>query len=114
MLCRESINESWTWCELVPDAIIGFTPNGSGLSLAGHWATYSSTYNLVHGEGATIPFPGIAAGYESLFPETSATTLARVGIYASLHPDTFRERICNVADNSKASSMSKRWPQITS
>jgi hypothetical protein len=25
------------WCEVVPDAVVGFTPNGSGFSPAGHW-----------------------------------------------------------------------------
>jgi hypothetical protein len=49
MLVLESANQAWTWCELVPDAIIGFTPNGSGFSLAGHWAVYLCAYKLVHG-----------------------------------------------------------------
>jgi hypothetical protein len=114
MLTEESDNEAWTWCELVPDAIIGFTPNGSGFSLAGHWAVYLCAYKLVHGEGAEVPFPGVMAGYDSLYSETSSMTLARLAIYASLHPDQFKERIFNVADSATPSSMRQRWPQIAS
>lgn len=114
MLTSESANQSWSWCELCPDAIIGFTPNGSGYSLAGHWAVYLYTYKLVHGEGAEVPYPGVEAGYKSLFSETSAATLARVGIFASLHPSRFKEKIFNVADSATPSSMSERWPQIAS
>jgi hypothetical protein len=112
MLALESAHQPWTWCELVPDAIIGFTPNGSGFSLPGHWAVYLCAYGLLHGEGARVPFPGIKAGYDSLYTETSATLLARVAIYASLHPEKFRESIFNVADSAKGGSMRERWPQI--
>lgn len=114
MLAAESSNHTWTWCEVVPDAIIGFTPNGSGFSLAGHWAVYLYAWKLVYGEGADIPFPGTKAGYDSLYTETSATMLARVAIHASLRPDEFRERIFNVADSGEPGCMRQRWPQITS
>jgi hypothetical protein len=114
MLTAESSNQPWTWCEVVPDAIIGFTPNGSGFSLAGHWAVYLYAYKLVHGEGAEVPFPGTIEGYDAKFTETSASTLARVAIHASLHPARFRERTFNVADMETPSTMRDRWPQIAS
>lgn len=114
MLAEECAGESWSWCELCPDAIIGFTPNGSGYSLAGHWAVYLYAYKLVYGEGAEVPFPGVQAGYDALYTETSATTLARAGIFASLHPEQFKEKVFNVADRDVPSSMRERWPQITS
>ncbi|KAF2646054.1 hypothetical protein P280DRAFT_414972 [Massarina eburnea CBS 473.64] len=112
MLAHESAGSDWKWTELCPDAIIGFTPNGSGYSLAGHWAVYLYTYKLVYGEGAEVPFPGVMKGYDSRFTETSSTTLARVAIYAALHPSVFHGRIFNVADSSKAGSMRERWPQV--
>lgn len=114
LLSQESAESSWSWCELCPDAIIGFTPNGSGFSLAGHWAVYLSSYKLAHGEGAEVPFPGSTAGYDSLYTETSARTLAKVAICASLHPKNFKERIFNVADQAQPGSMRERWPQIAS
>ncbi|PSN63645.1 hypothetical protein BS50DRAFT_499514 [Corynespora cassiicola Philippines] len=114
MLSEQSKGEKWTWCELCPDVIVGFTPNGSGFSLAGHWATFLYTWKLVHGEGSEVPYPGVKESYDSLFTESSATVLARVGIYAALHPETFRESIFNVADDGTAGSMRERWPQICS
>lgn len=112
MLTEESSGTDWTWCELVPDAIVGFTPNGSGFSLAGHWAVYLSVYRLIHGEGAKVPFPGVTAGYDAKFTEVSSSTLAQLAIYASLHPETFRERIFNVADSEQPSTFRERWPQL--
>ncbi|KAJ4296560.1 hypothetical protein N0V90_006605 [Kalmusia sp. IMI 367209] len=114
MLMTESTGQSWSWCELCPDAIIGFTPNGSGYSLAGHWAVYLYAWKLVHGEGVEVPFPGTAAAYDALYTETSTRTLARVAIHASLHPSVFRERIFNVADSATPGRMRDRWPEITS
>ncbi|KAF2647313.1 hypothetical protein K491DRAFT_772528 [Lophiostoma macrostomum CBS 122681] len=101
MLTEECARASWSWCKLCPDAIIGFTPNGSGYSLAGHWSVYLYAYRLVHGEGAEVPYPGVQAGYDCLYSETSATTLAR-----------FKGKMFNVADSETPSSMRKRWPQI--
>lgn len=114
MLTQESSGMGWTWCELVPDVVVGFTPNGSGFSLAGHWAVYLCAYKLTHGEGTTVPFPGVKAGYDAQFTEVSSTTLAKLAIHASLHPDSFRERIFNVADNAEPSTFRQRWPQIAS
>lgn len=113
MLSAESAGAAWSWAELVPDAIIGFAPNGSGFSLAGHWAAYLATFRLVHGAGAEVPFPGIGAGYDSLFTEVSASTLGEVAIFASLHPEEFGGKIFNVADCAEPSSMRQTWPQVT-
>jgi hypothetical protein len=112
MLRVESAGQPWSWCELCPDAIVGFTPNGSGYSLAGHWALYLCAWKLVHGEGVEVPFPGVLKGWEALFSETSAGTLARVAVFASLNQENFRERIVNVADSETPSSMRERWPQV--
>ncbi|KAF2790625.1 hypothetical protein K505DRAFT_311066 [Melanomma pulvis-pyrius CBS 109.77] len=112
LLTAESKGKKWTWCELCPDAIIGFTPNGSGFSLAGHWAVYLYCWKLIYGEGAEVPYPGTKQGYESLYSETSSGTLARVGIYAALNPEKLAGKIVNVADSVTPGSMSERWPQI--
>lgn len=114
LLREECKGQKWSWCELCPDVIVGFTPNGSGFSLAGHWAVYLYLYKLVHGEGADVPFPGTTAGYDAKYTETSASTLARVGIHASLHPTEFRGKIFNVADSATHSTMRERWPQLAS
>ncbi|KAF1965513.1 hypothetical protein BU23DRAFT_584972 [Bimuria novae-zelandiae CBS 107.79] len=112
ILTAESTHQGWSWCELCPDVVVGFTPNGSGFSLGGHWAVYLYAYALVHGKGAEVPFPGTLAGYDAQYTETSTAVLARVGIHAALHASTFRERIFNVADSGVPGRMRERWPEI--
>lgn len=112
-LTTASANRSWTWCEVRPDAIIGFVPNGSTFNLAAHWATYLSAYQLLEGKGAKVPYPGTTNGYESKFNDASASIIGRLAIYASLHPETCGNgELLNIADREKPSSMAERWPLI--
>ncbi|KAI1171535.1 hypothetical protein F4777DRAFT_591148 [Nemania sp. FL0916] len=128
VLRTASKGRAWTWCEVCPDAIIGFTPNGSQFSLALHWAQYLSLYAHNHGVGPSIsiqsdetpamvevPFPGNAAGAKSLFSPVSAPTLARFMIYASLHPDVCGDgRLFNVADREAPATYGEIWSRIAS
>ncbi|KAI0506926.1 hypothetical protein F5B22DRAFT_621895 [Xylaria bambusicola] len=124
MLTAASEQKNWTWCEVCPDAIIGFTPNGSQFSLALHWAQYLSLYAHNHGVELTskkagtsavkVAFPGSTAGANSLFSPVSATTLARFMIYASLHPDICGGgQLFNIADSEVPCTYGELWPRLT-
>ncbi|KAK4152702.1 hypothetical protein C8A00DRAFT_16017 [Chaetomidium leptoderma] len=117
--------KKWTWCEVCPDAIVGFTPNGSQFSLALHWAQYLSLYAVNHGiigsnppeasntAAVEIPFPGNSASANSPFSPVSSKTLARFMIYASLHPETCGDgRLFNVADNETPCKYGEIWPKL--
>jgi len=98
-----------------PDAIIGFVPNGSTFNLTAHWAAYLSTYSLVEGKGAKVPFPGTTKAFESHFNDASAEIIARFSIFASLHPEKCGGgKLFNIADQSKPTRMVERWPAICS
>ncbi|KAI0801636.1 hypothetical protein GGR55DRAFT_692516 [Xylaria sp. FL0064] len=122
LLTAASEGRSWTWCEVCPNAIIGFMPNGSQFSLALHWAQYLSLYAHNHGIGPTgqserptieVPFPGSTAGANSLLSPVSATKIARFMIYASLHPDTCgRGQLFNVADTEVPCTYGELWPRL--
>lgn len=92
---------------------IGFVPNGNAFNLTAHWANYLSLYALVEGKGATVPFPGSIEGYQALSNEASADSIAKISIWASLHPDkSGNGELFNIADQNQPSNMSQRWPQL--
>ncbi|KAI0531626.1 hypothetical protein GGR58DRAFT_492993 [Xylaria digitata] len=123
LLNAASKEKNWTWCEVCPDVIIGFTPNGSQFSLALYWAQYLSLYAHNHGiiplnqqaERAAIevPFPGSAAGASSLFSSASATKIARFMIHASLHSDICGGgQLFNIADQEIPCTYGELWPRL--
>ena len=134
LLTEQSKEKQWSWCEVCPDAIvsptlfqyvsacsdlssqkIGFVPNGSAFNLAAHWASYLSTYALVEGKGAKVPFPGTLHAYESQYNEASADIIAKCAIWAALHPgNSVNGQMFNIADQAKPSRMTERWPALAS
>ncbi|KAI4086546.1 MAG: hypothetical protein LQ344_007449 [Seirophora lacunosa] len=109
-----SAGRQWSWCDIRPDAVIGFVPNGSSFNLAAHWATYLSLYALVNGKGARVPFPGTRKAYMALYNEASAATVGRCAVWAALHPHRTRGgQVFNIADRAQPGSMSERWPALT-
>ncbi|KAL8653692.1 MAG: hypothetical protein Q9226_003743 [Calogaya cf. arnoldii] len=108
-----SAGKQWTWCDIRPDAVIGFVPNGSAFNLTAHWATYLSLYRLIEGPDAKVPFPGSLAGYDALYNEASADTIAKLAIWASLHStQAGGGQVFNIADQAKPESMRARWPKL--
>ncbi|KAL4906790.1 hypothetical protein BDW74DRAFT_176400 [Aspergillus multicolor] len=118
ILTEASEGRGWTWSELCPDAVVGFTPNGSGFSLALHWAQYLSLYAfnyrdaLSEGREVEIPYPGNEAGYKSLFTPVSGPTLGKIAIHAAINPKACGGKIINMLDNDKPVSASALWPGI--
>ncbi|KAK2779047.1 sirq protein [Colletotrichum kahawae] len=102
ILSQASEGKSWTWTEVCPDAVVGFTPNGSGWSLALHWAQYLSLYAHNHG----------VDGYNSLFTPVSSRILGRIAVHASLNPDKCGRKIINMADNEKPTKFAEIWPAL--
>jgi len=76
-------------------------------------ALYLSLYRHINGEGAEVQFPGTEISWAALSNDSSQDLIARFAIYASLNPKTCgKGQRFNTADNSKASSWSKKWPVI--
>ncbi|RDW60201.1 hypothetical protein BP5796_11807 [Coleophoma crateriformis] len=114
LLSRESEKEAWTWCDIRPDAVIGFVPNGSQYNLTAHWANYLSAYALLEGKSSQVPFPGTPAVYKGKYNEASSTMIGRISIWASLNPQKSSEQTFNIADQAKGESMQERWPALCS
>ncbi|KAK1658391.1 hypothetical protein BDP55DRAFT_398416 [Colletotrichum godetiae] len=118
ILAKASKGKPWTWSEVCPDAVVGFSPNGSGFSLALHWAQYLSLYaynNRVYEKSNVIievPFPGNQDGYNSLCTPVSSRTLGRIAIHASLHGDECGGKVINMADREQPTKFSDLWPSL--
>ncbi|KAJ7733330.1 hypothetical protein B0H16DRAFT_1426787 [Mycena metata] len=114
ILAERSKGKTWTWCQVRPDAIVGFSPNGSTYSLPAHWATYLSLYRVVEGEGASVPYLGNEQGYNARFTDASSEIIAKFAIWASLHPEKAGGgQLFNIADRSEPSTMRERWSALT-
>ncbi|KAK7030944.1 hypothetical protein VNI00_013891 [Paramarasmius palmivorus] len=111
-LAERSKGKKWTWCEVIPDAIIGMAPNGSTYSLTAHWALYLATYALLEGKGATIPFPGSEGGWNAMYNDASAEVIAKFSIWASFNREKTSGHKFNVADRAEPSTMSEIWPAL--
>jgi hypothetical protein len=116
ILTEASKDRNWTWSEVCPDAVIGFSPNGSAYSLALHWAQYLSLYAFNHRDCThkqiEVPFPGNEAGYRSLYSPVSGAILGRISIHAALHPESCGGKVINMLDNDKPVRASDLWPGI--
>lgn len=112
MLSAMSKGKAWTWCEIMPDVIIGFVPNNNIYCLAQQLGTYLSLYREIEGQGAEVPFPGTEKSWKNLFIESSQDMCAKVSIIASLHPEKTSGERYNTADNNIPASWSQRWPVI--
>ncbi|KAL2828554.1 hypothetical protein BJY01DRAFT_228411 [Aspergillus pseudoustus] len=115
ILTTASKGRSWTWTEVCPDAVIGFTPNGSAFSLALHWAQYLSLYAYNHRDGkeeVEVAFPGTEAGYRSLYTPVSGRMLGRIAIHASLNPESCGGKVINMLDQDAPISAGDIWPAI--
>ncbi|KAH6693850.1 hypothetical protein F5X68DRAFT_248319 [Plectosphaerella plurivora] len=104
----------WSWTEVCPDAVVGFTPNGSAFSLALHWAQYLSLYAFKH-RGETemkVPFPGVEAAYRSKFTPVSTRVLGRIAVHAALEKGRCSGKILNAADRAHPTTWEELWPKI--
>ncbi|KAF6837956.1 sirq protein [Colletotrichum musicola] len=112
MLSEMAKGKSWTWSEVIPDSIVGFVPNNNVYCIAQTVGMYLALYAELNGKGAECPFPGSEKSWKILSNESNQDIVAKVSIYASLHPETTFEQRYNAADNSQPSSWSKKWPVI--
>lgn len=116
ILTEAGKDRSWTWCEVCPDAVVGFSPIGSNFSLALHWAQYLSLYAHNHkassNKKAEVSFPGTEEGYNSLFTPVSSRTLGRIAVHAALNLERSGGKVINMMDSAEPTSNSQLWPTI--
>ncbi|KAK2591583.1 hypothetical protein QQS21_010711 [Conoideocrella luteorostrata] len=121
ILTEASHGRVWTWTEVCPDAVVGFSPNGSGYSLALHWAQYLSLYAHNHGVSpgsdkaanrVEVPFPGCDEAANCKFTPVSGRMLGRISIHAALNPDKYGQKVVNMVDSDTPVTYGELWPKI--
>lgn len=112
VLARLSQGKQWTYSEIRPDAITGFTPTTTPMNLAQGLGLYFSLYREAKGAGATVPFPGSEKGWRSLHTDTFQDILSKMEIFAALNTDKCGNgESFNVADG-EVISWSQVWPRL--
>jgi hypothetical protein len=114
ILTDASTGRDWTWTEVCPDVVVGFSPIGSNYSLALHWAQYLSLYAKNNGQGAEVVFPGNKEAYHARFTSVSSCILGRIAIHAALNPSSCGGKIINMLDRAEPTTFAEVWPHITS
>ncbi|KAM0344738.1 hypothetical protein ACHAPU_007110 [Fusarium lateritium] len=112
ILNEASAGRGWSWTEVCPDVVVGFSPIGSNYSLALHWAQYLSLY-AENNKDAEIPFPGNTEGYHARFTPVSSRTLGRIAIHAALSASC-SGKIVNMLDRTQPTTFAELWPSIAS
>ena len=111
-LAELSKGKAWSWCDIIPDMIVGFVPNNNIYCLAQALALYLSLYAQLNGKGAEVEFPGTEISWKNLSNDSSQDICAKVSIVASLTPEKSAGQRYNAADNAQPSTWSKKWPII--
>ncbi|KAM0298070.1 hypothetical protein ACHAPM_008766 [Fusarium culmorum] len=114
ILTDASAGREWTWTEVCPDVVVGFSVIGSNYSLALHWAQYLSLYAKNSGEGAEVVFPGNKEAYNARFTSVSSSILGRIAIHAALNPSSCGGKIINMLDRAEPTTFAEAWPRIAS
>lgn len=112
MLKQMSVGKSWTWCEIIPDMIVGFVPNNNIYCLGQVLSTFLSFYADKHGKGAEVPFPGTEKSWKNLTTDSSQDICAQVSIMASLQPEKSAEQGYNAGDTARPVTWEQKWPVI--
>lgn len=112
LLKNMSKGKPWTFCDIIPDMIVGFVPNNNIYCLAQALGLYLSLVREIEGEGAEVVFPGTVESWVAKCNDSSQDIIAKFAIHASLHPEVSAGQSFNAADNSKTSSWSVKWPII--
>ena len=112
LLEQMSRGKSWTFVEVRPNCITGFTPTSTAMNLAQGIALYLCIFREVHGTGSVVPFPGHEHGYYSKHTDTFQDVLAKMEIHAATHFDECGGgRTFNVADGEPV-TWAQVWPAL--
>ena len=105
-------SKPWTFTEVRPDVIVGFTPGTNFMNVAQGLGFYLTLWKAVNGEGSEVPFPGTSDSWENKHTDTFQDVLARSEIYAALNPENCGNGRSFNASDGPVVTWSEKWPRI--
>lgn len=112
LLTKLSRDKAWTFTEVRPDGIVGFTPTSNAMNLAQGIGLYLAIFREVHGAGAVVAFPGTEKSWKCKHSDTSQGILAKMEIYAATHIEVCGGGgVFNTADG-KTVTWEEVWPKL--
>lgn len=112
LLAELSKGKDWTFAEVRPDGIIGFTPVSNAMNLSQGIGLYLTIYREVHGQGARVNWPGTEKSWKCKHSDTSQGILAKMEIYAVTHVEQCGNGgVFNIADG-KTVAWENVWPKL--
>lgn len=112
LLASMSKDKDWTFAEVRPDGIIGFTPINNAMNMSQGIGLYLSIYREVHGQGAEVNWPGTEKSWKCKHSDTSQGILARMEIFVATHIDQCGNgAVFNIADG-KTVTWENVWPKL--
>ncbi|RDW77831.1 hypothetical protein BP6252_05884 [Coleophoma cylindrospora] len=101
----------WKFADIRPDAIVGFVPNHNPMNIAEPIGLYLSLWKSLE-SSPEVPFPGNESAYTHFHSDCSQDLVAKLHIFASLHPDKSAGKSFNIADVDYPVSWEMVWPGI--
>ncbi|KAF1365620.1 hypothetical protein EJ07DRAFT_170305 [Lizonia empirigonia] len=112
LLTKLSRDKDWTFAEVRPDGIVGFTPTSNAMNLAQGIGLYLAIYREVHGADAIVEFPGTKRAWKCKHSDTSQGILAKMEIYAATHIEACGAgAVFNIADG-RTVTWEEVWPKL--
>lgn len=107
-----SQGKSWTFTDIRPDGIVGFTPASNAMNMAQGMAIYLTIYREVNGAGAVVPYPGSTKAYNCTHHDTFQDILSRLEIYAALNPAKCGDGGVFNATDGRTVTWAQVWPRL--
>lgn len=112
LLAELSKGKDWTFTEVRPDGIIGFTPINNAMNLAQGIGFYLTIYRELYGQGAKASWPGTSKSWKCKHSDTAQSILAKFEIYAATHVEECGNGgAFNIADG-KTVTWEQVWPKL--
>ncbi|KAH6619911.1 hypothetical protein C7974DRAFT_435445 [Boeremia exigua] len=112
LLAELSVGKTWTFAEVRPDGIIGFTPINNAMNLAQGIGLYLAVYRELYGQGAKVNWPGTEKSWKCTHSDTSQGILARMEIHVATHiEECGNGGVFNIADGETV-TWENVWPKL--